>query len=122
MLTAAQAVADVAREVAARTEAERALAPELLDALHAKRIFGLGVPRSLGGSERPPADTLAVAETIARGDASAGWCVAIAATSGLLAAYLAGRSVGCRGAESGGARAGSVHSGRCYHGNRVHEL
>lgn len=88
MLAAAQTLADLAREVAARTEAERALAPELLDALHAERIFGLGVPRALGGSERPPAETLAVAETIARGDASAGWCVAIAATSGLLGAYL----------------------------------
>jgi alkylation response protein AidB-like acyl-CoA dehydrogenase len=32
--------------------------------------------------------TLCCAETIARGDASAGWCVSIAATSSLLSAYL----------------------------------
>ena len=86
MPAAAQTVADLAREVAPRTEAGRALAPELLDALHEEQIFWLGVPRALGGGERPPAETLAVAETIARGDASAGWCVAIAATSGLLGA------------------------------------
>ncbi|MEU0878576.1 acyl-CoA dehydrogenase family protein [Lentzea sp. NPDC005914] len=88
MLAAAQTVADLARSVAPRTEAGRALAPELLDLLHSERIFGLGVPSALGGLERPPGETLAVAETIARGDASAGWCVSIAATSGLLGAYL----------------------------------
>ncbi|WP_231114628.1 acyl-CoA dehydrogenase family protein [Lentzea aerocolonigenes] len=88
MLAAAQTVADLARSVAPETEAGRALAPELLDLLRSERMFGLGVPRSLGGTERPPGETLAVAETIARGDASAGWCVSIAATSGLLGAYL----------------------------------
>jgi indole-3-acetate monooxygenase len=88
VLATAQTVADLAREVSSETEAGRALAPELVEALHSAKIFGLGVPRSLGGIERPPGETLAVAETIARGDASAGWCVAIAATSGLLGAYL----------------------------------
>lgn len=88
MLAAAQTVADLARSLAPETEAGRALAPELLDLLHSERIFGLGVPSSLGGAELPPGETLAVAEAIARGDASAGWCVSIAATSGLLGAYL----------------------------------
>ncbi|MFI6095937.1 acyl-CoA dehydrogenase family protein [Lentzea sp. NPDC051213] len=88
MLDAAQTVADLARELAPKTEAARALAPELLDAIRDQGLFGLGVPRSLGGSETPPATTLAAAEAIARGDASAGWCVSIAATSGLLGAYL----------------------------------
>ena len=82
------AVAELAREVAPKTEAGRALAPELLAAIHDAGLFRLGVPRSLGGAESDPASTLAAAETIARGDASAGWCVSIAATSGLLAAYL----------------------------------
>lgn len=88
MLAAVRTVADLAREVAPRTEAGRALAPELLDAIREAGLFRLGVPRSLGGAEADPASTLAAAETIARGDASAGWCVSIAATSGLLAAYL----------------------------------
>jgi indole-3-acetate monooxygenase len=81
-------VADLAREVAPETEAGRALAPGLLDAILDAGLFRMGVPSSLGGPECSPASTLAVAETIARGDASAGWCVSIAATSGLLAAYL----------------------------------
>jgi alkylation response protein AidB-like acyl-CoA dehydrogenase len=88
VLAAVRTVADLAREVAPKTEAGRALAPELLDAIRDAGLFGLGVPRALGGLESDPAATLAAAETIARGDASAGWCVSIAATSGLLAAYL----------------------------------
>ncbi|TWP50554.1 hydroxylase [Lentzea tibetensis] len=88
MLSVAQSVADLARAVAPKTEQARALAPELVEVIREQRLFALGVPRSLGGIERPPGETLAVAETIARGDASAGWCVSIAATSGLLGAYL----------------------------------
>lgn len=81
-------VTDLAREVAPKTEAGRTLAPELVEAIREQGLFRLGVPRALGGAELAPAETLAIAETIARGDASAGWCVSIAATSGLLAAYL----------------------------------
>ncbi len=47
-----------------------------------------GAPAELGALEASPARTLSGAERIARGDASAGWCVSIAATSSLLAAYL----------------------------------
>ena len=82
------ALADLARELAPKTEEARALAPELVEAIRSQGLFRLGVPRALGGGESPPAETLAIAEAIARGDASAGWCVSIAATSGLLAAYL----------------------------------
>ncbi|MFS8097107.1 acyl-CoA dehydrogenase family protein [Lentzea alba] len=88
LLAAARTIADLARESAPTTESARALASPLLDAIRAEGLFSLGVPQSLGGLERPPAETLAVAETIARGDASTGWCVSIAATSGLLGAYL----------------------------------
>ncbi|WP_394618455.1 acyl-CoA dehydrogenase family protein [Lentzea sp. JNUCC 0626] len=81
-------LADLAREVAPKTEAGRALAPELLAAIKESGLFRAGVPAALGGVELPPAETLAAALEIARGDASAGWCVSIAATSGLLGAYL----------------------------------
>jgi alkylation response protein AidB-like acyl-CoA dehydrogenase len=47
-----------------------------------------GVPSEVGGLELAPGLALRCAEEIARGDASAGWCVSIAATSSLLAAYL----------------------------------
>ena len=78
----------LARELAATTERERALPPELLDALRATGLMRAGAPTSLEALEAPPAATLAGAERIARGDASAGWCVSIAATSSLLSAYL----------------------------------
>lgn len=47
-----------------------------------------GAPAELGAAEASPAVTLRCAETVARGDASAGWCVSIAATSSLLAGWL----------------------------------
>jgi alkylation response protein AidB-like acyl-CoA dehydrogenase len=47
-----------------------------------------GAPAEAGGLELPPGLALRCAEEVARGDASAGWCVAIADTSSLLAAYL----------------------------------
>jgi alkylation response protein AidB-like acyl-CoA dehydrogenase len=78
----------LARELAATTERKRALPLALLDELRATGLMRAGVPATLGALEAPPATTLRGAETIARGDASAGWCVSIAATSSLLSAYL----------------------------------
>jgi alkylation response protein AidB-like acyl-CoA dehydrogenase len=78
----------LARRLAASTERERALPPELVDALCATGLMRSCAPSALGALEAPPAVTLSGAERIARGDASAGWCVSIAATSSLLSAYL----------------------------------
>jgi indole-3-acetate monooxygenase len=78
----------LARELAATTERERKLPQALLEELCATGLMRAGVPAALGGLQAPPATTLRGAETIARGDASAGWCVSIAATSSLLSAYL----------------------------------
>jgi alkylation response protein AidB-like acyl-CoA dehydrogenase len=80
--------AALARELAATTERERALPGALLEELRASGLMRAGAPAALGALEAPPAVTLAGAEAIARGDASAGWCVSIAATSSLLSAYL----------------------------------
>ena len=43
---------------------------------------------ALGGAEAPPLELVEAVETLARADASAGWCLAVTATSGLVAAYL----------------------------------
>jgi alkylation response protein AidB-like acyl-CoA dehydrogenase len=77
-----------ARDLAATTERERALPSALVDELRATGLLRAGAPSSLGALQAPPATTLSGAERIARGDASAGWCVSIAATSSLLSAYL----------------------------------
>ncbi|QEC49451.1 hydroxylase [Baekduia soli] len=81
-------LADLAAARAAETEEGRRLAPELVEALRDAGCFRLGVPEALGGPQGTPAEILACAEEIARGDMSAGWCVSIAATSSLLAAHL----------------------------------
>jgi alkylation response protein AidB-like acyl-CoA dehydrogenase len=85
---AADRAAALARELAPLSERERALPEQLLEQLRSSGLLRAGAPAELGAAQAPPADTLACAEKIARGDASAGWCVSIAATSSLLAASL----------------------------------
>ena len=80
--------AGLARELAPDTERERALPRELADALVATGLLRAGAPAALGALQAPPAIALEGAERIARGDASAGWCVSIALTGSLLSAYL----------------------------------
>ncbi len=85
---AADQLSAVARELAPVSEASRRLPDELVAALRASGLFRAGAPAAVGAPEAPPPVTLACAETLARGDASAGWCVSIAATSSLLAGGL----------------------------------
>jgi indole-3-acetate monooxygenase len=81
-------IAALARELAPETEQARRLPPPLLDRLRASGLMNAGAPPESGGLELPPGELLNHAATIAAGDASAGWCVSIAATSSLLAGYL----------------------------------
>jgi len=59
-----------------------------LAALRASGLMRAGAPAEVDALELPPGDSLRAAEEIARGDASAGWCVSIAITSSLLGGYL----------------------------------
>ncbi|ALG15031.1 hydroxylase [Kibdelosporangium phytohabitans] len=88
MRAAALDSAALARSLAAATEQARALPAELVERLTKAQLLRSGVPAHLGGPEAPPAVSLETAEVVARGDASAGWCVSIAVTSSLLSAYL----------------------------------
>jgi len=81
-------IADLARQLAPASEQARQLVPELADRLRDSGLMRCGAPASIGAAETPPAVSLECAEIIARGDASAGWCVSIALTSSLLAGYL----------------------------------
>jgi len=85
---AAEELSALARELAPETERERRLPEPLVVALRSAGLFRAGAPASVGAAEAPPAVTLRCAESVARGDASAGWCVSIAATSSLLAGWL----------------------------------
>lgn len=61
---------------------------DVLAALKASRLFRLCVPERYAGLEASPVEMVGAIAELARADGSAGWCVAIGATSGLLAGYL----------------------------------
>src|SRR3954470_317721 len=79
--------ADAAAQ-AAEGERARRLPPALAQEIAEAGLFRLCVPASLGGLEAHPAVLVQAVEALARGDGAAGWCVAIAATSGLVGGYL----------------------------------
>jgi indole-3-acetate monooxygenase len=87
-LEAAREIAPRAAALAAEAEAERRLPATLSDELAQAGLYRLCVPESLGGGEAAPRELLGAVEELARGDAAAGWCVAVCATAGMLAAYL----------------------------------
>jgi alkylation response protein AidB-like acyl-CoA dehydrogenase len=81
-------LATLANRLAPEAEKLRRLPDELVARLRASGLFRAGAPAETGAAEARPAQTLRLAETVARGDASAGWCVSIAATSSLLGGWL----------------------------------
>jgi alkylation response protein AidB-like acyl-CoA dehydrogenase len=83
-----QEIAGLARELAEETEGARRLPDALLARLRSSGLMNAGAPKEVGALELPPGELLRHAAAIAAGDASAGWCVSIAATSSLLAGYL----------------------------------
>ena len=87
-MAAARSLAPRAAGVAERGESERRLPAELSEAIAEAGLYRLCVPASLGGGEAHPRVLVEAVEALAQGDAAAGWCVAVCATSGMLAAYL----------------------------------
>lgn len=87
-LELARTIAVLAGEHAEAGERDRKLAPEVVEALIEAGFFRLCVPASVGGGEADVATTVAVCEELARGDAAAGWCIAVMSTAGMLAAYI----------------------------------
>src|SRR5688572_2677481 len=87
-IAAARRLGPRIRELAAATESGRRLPAELVDDFRAAGLFRMGIPASVGGDEVPVATLLRAIEEVSHADGSAGWCVMIAATSGVVAAYL----------------------------------
>jgi alkylation response protein AidB-like acyl-CoA dehydrogenase len=88
VLTRARQVAELARGMADQIDSARRLPPELVEALRDSGLLRAGAPVEAGALELPAGTALRCAEEVARGDASAGWCVSIGITSTLLVAYL----------------------------------
>src|ERR1700757_4761776 len=84
----ARLIADMARGMADQIDTDRRLPAELVGALRDSGLLRAGAPTEVEALELPPGTALRCAEEVARGDASAGWCVSIAITSSLLVAYL----------------------------------
>ena len=86
-LAAARALGPRIRELQPETEAARRLPAELVDALRAAGLFRMAMPASVGGDETDLATMLRAIEEVSEADGSTGWCVMIAATSGVVLAY-----------------------------------
>jgi indole-3-acetate monooxygenase len=86
--TVAGQIAVIAREMSTQIDDDRRLPEELVAVLGKSGLLRAGAPAEVRGLELPPGVALRCAEAVARGNASAGWCVSIAITSSLLVAYL----------------------------------
>src|SRR5688572_13533024 len=85
----AKVVGSIANEHAEWGDRHGRLADPVVDALHREGLYGMWVPRSLGGAELDPIQSLQVIEQVAYGDPSAGWVLMAAALAiGTGAAYL----------------------------------
>jgi alkylation response protein AidB-like acyl-CoA dehydrogenase len=74
--------------MSAEIDRDRRLPDELVALLLAAGLLRAGMPREVQAPELAPGLALRCAEAVARGNASAGWCVSIAITSSLLVGYL----------------------------------
>jgi len=75
-------------------DTEGRLADDLVDALHRDGMFGMWVPKDLGGEELDPVHSLEVLENLSYGDASAGWVVMAACLSiGTAGSFLSDEAV-----------------------------
>jgi indole-3-acetate monooxygenase len=88
LLDAALAVAPRVRPHAEAIEAARRMPQGIVDDLASAGLFRMLVPRVLGGGEVAPVTMVRAIEAVARADASAGWCVMVGATTGLVSAFL----------------------------------
>jgi alkylation response protein AidB-like acyl-CoA dehydrogenase len=90
----AKAVGSLASEHADWGDQHGRLAEPVVDALHKEGLYGMWVPRELGGAELDPLSSLQVIENLSYGDPSTGWVLMAAALAiGTGAAYLGDEAV-----------------------------
>lgn len=77
------------RPRAEEIEQARRFPADLAQAMAASGLLRMLVPAELGGHETDPATVARAIETLSEGDASAGWCLMIAATTAMMSARLA---------------------------------
>src|SRR4051812_29466200 len=90
----AKRVGVLANEHADAGDKSGRLADPVIAALHQEKLYGIWVPRELGGAELTPVESLQVIENVAYGDPSTGWVLMAAALAiGTGAAYLGDSAV-----------------------------
>ena len=87
-VAAARELTPLIRAYADATERGRRLAAPVVAALRSARLFAMGLPASLGGSETPMAAALQAIEQVAYADGATGWNVMIAFDTGFMAGFL----------------------------------
>jgi alkylation response protein AidB-like acyl-CoA dehydrogenase len=94
LLDRARSIAPLLDEHAQWGDQNGRLADPVVDALHDNRIFGMWVPRELGGSELDPINSLKVIEELTVGEASTAWVTMAASLAiGTGGAYLGDAAV-----------------------------
>lgn len=88
LIEKAEALAPVIEAAAPRIEAARRIVPDVLEAMHAARLFRMLLPRSVDGEEVDPETFFRVVERVAAADASTGWCLCQAGGCAMSAAYM----------------------------------
>jgi len=84
----ARALTPMLAAAAPRIEEAKALPADVLDALHAAKMFRMLLPKSLDGAELDLATFFQAILAIAEGDASTAWCMVQNSGCSLSAAYL----------------------------------
>lgn len=93
-LARARGLFDLIDGEADRSEADATLSPVAVQAFHDSGLFGLLVPKELGGEESDVTTGLAVFEEACRADGSAGWTLlANATTTAFAGAYCGPRAI-----------------------------
>ena len=88
ILEAAKGLHEPIRAAAEEIEKLGHLTEPIVEALRDAGVFGMTMPRSMGGVEADPMTQLAVAETLSTADASVGWVFMIGSDGGYYAAHL----------------------------------
>lgn len=87
MLEAVQALQVSIREAVPTMQAERQLTSTVVDGMRAAGVFGMALPRSLGGPGLSPFEQFEVIEALTYADGSVGWCAMIGADPGYLPGF-----------------------------------
>lgn len=89
IVSAVESIAPVLREGAQSADRDGKLTESVADALHDAGVFGMWVPKELGGAELDPVSSLKAIQILAQNDPSAAWvAMAAALATGTGGAYL----------------------------------